>query len=313
MAVRSGSEFIDGLRRNPREVWAGGRRIDDVTDRSGVFPAGARDRLALRPAGRARASRRHDPSRTRTASVFGTSFLIAAQPRRSGQAPAVDEGLGRRQLRHARPLAGFSQHRADGLGRERRLLRPARRAVRRQRPQLLQVLPRARPVRTPTPSSIRRPTAPRARTSRPTSSPISAWSRRTKDGLIVRGAKMLATHGPTADEILVYPQPGIREGEERYVLAFGIPCATKGLKFICREPFDDGTQIALGPSARRALRGAGRGLRVRRRADPVGPRFPLRRREDGQCVVCARPASATTPATRPRCAGSPNASSWSAS
>jgi aromatic ring hydroxylase len=28
------------------------------------------------------------------------------------------------------------------------------------------------------------------------------------------------------------------------VLAFGIPCATKGLKFICREPFDDGTQSA---------------------------------------------------------------------
>ena len=66
----------------------------------------------------------------------------------------------------------------------------------------------------------------------------------TKDGLIVRGAKMLATHGPTADELLVYPQPGIREGEDRYVLAFGIPCATKGLRFICREPFDDGTQTA---------------------------------------------------------------------
>ena len=46
------------------------------------------------------------------------------------------------------------------------------------------------------------------------------------DGLIVRGAKMLATHGPTADELLVYPLPGIREGEERYVLAFGIPTAT---------------------------------------------------------------------------------------
>jgi 4-hydroxyphenylacetate 3-monooxygenase oxygenase component len=66
----------------------------------------------------------------------------------------------------------------------------------------------------------------------------------TKDGLIVRGAKMLATHGPTADEILVYPQPGIRDGDERYVLAFGIPAGAKGLTFICREPFDDGTQSA---------------------------------------------------------------------
>ena len=64
----------------------------------------------------------------------------------------------------------------------------------------------------------------------------------TKDGLIVRGAKMLATHGPTADELLVYPQPGVRDGEERYVLAFGISCATPGLRFICREPFDTGTQ-----------------------------------------------------------------------
>jgi aromatic ring hydroxylase len=60
----------------------------------------------------------------------------------------------------------------------------------------------------------------------------------------VRGAKMLATHGPTADELLVYPPPGIREGEERYVLAFGIPTSTRGLRFICREPFDTGAQSA---------------------------------------------------------------------
>src|SRR5262249_3776212 len=66
----------------------------------------------------------------------------------------------------------------------------------------------------------------------------------TKDGLIVRGAKMLATHGPTADELMVYPQPGIRQGGERYGLASSIPCATKGLRFSCREPFDDGTQSA---------------------------------------------------------------------
>ena len=62
------------------------------------------------------------------------------------------------------------------------------------------------------------------------------------DGLIVRGAKMLATHGPTADELIVYPLPGsVAAGEEKYALAFGIPTDTPGLKFICREPFDDGT------------------------------------------------------------------------
>ena len=62
------------------------------------------------------------------------------------------------------------------------------------------------------------------------------------DGLIVRGAKMLATHGPTADEIIVYPLPGsVAPGEEKYALALGIPTDTEGLKFICREPFDDGS------------------------------------------------------------------------
>jgi 4-hydroxyphenylacetate 3-monooxygenase oxygenase component len=63
------------------------------------------------------------------------------------------------------------------------------------------------------------------------------------DGLIVRGAKMLATHGPTADEIMVYPLPySVRPGDDKYALAFAIPASTPGLRFICREPFDDGTQ-----------------------------------------------------------------------
>ena len=65
----------------------------------------------------------------------------------------------------------------------------------------------------------------------------------TRDGLIVRGAKMLATHGPTADEIMVYPLPfSVRPGEEKYALAFAIPADTPGLRFICREPFDQGDQ-----------------------------------------------------------------------
>jgi 4-hydroxyphenylacetate 3-monooxygenase oxygenase component len=64
----------------------------------------------------------------------------------------------------------------------------------------------------------------------------------TGDGLIVRGAKMLATHGPTADELVVYPLPhSVRPGEEKYALAFAVPCDTPGLRFICREPFDDGS------------------------------------------------------------------------
>ena len=65
----------------------------------------------------------------------------------------------------------------------------------------------------------------------------------TGDGIVVRGAKMLATHGPTADELMVYPLPfSVRPGEEKYALAFAIPVDTPGLRFICREPFDSSNQ-----------------------------------------------------------------------
>jgi 4-hydroxyphenylacetate 3-monooxygenase oxygenase component len=59
-----------------------------------------------------------------------------------------------------------------------------------------------------------------------------------KQGLIVRGAKMIATAAPFADEILVWPfPPTLTEAEARYALVFIIPVATPGLKIICRESF----------------------------------------------------------------------------
>jgi len=64
--------------------------------------------------------------------------------------------------------------------------------------------------------------------------------RETQSGVIVRGAKMLATLGPLSNELLVGPFIPRRPGEEDYALCFAIPCNTPGLKFICRETYDDG-------------------------------------------------------------------------
>ena len=72
----------------------------------------------------------------------------------------------------------------------------------------------------------------------------------SKDGLIVRGAKMLATHGPTADELFVYPQPGIRDGEEKHVLAFSIPCCDEGAALHLPRTVRRRHAIGVGPSAR---------------------------------------------------------------
>lgn len=54
-------------------------------------------------------------------------------------------------------------------------------------------------------------------------------------GIVVRGAKMLGTMAPLAEEVMVWPFGGVAAGDEAYAVAFGIPTNTKGLKFICRE------------------------------------------------------------------------------
>lgn len=62
-------------------------------------------------------------------------------------------------------------------------------------------------------------------------------------GLIVRGARMLATLAPFADEIVVFPSTSLRPAGphiERYSYAFAIPCDTPGLPFIARESIDTG-------------------------------------------------------------------------
>jgi anthranilate 3-monooxygenase (FAD) / 4-hydroxyphenylacetate 3-monooxygenase len=62
----------------------------------------------------------------------------------------------------------------------------------------------------------------------------------TSDGLVVRGARMLATLAPMADEILIYNLPGLRAGDEKHAAVFAIPIETPGLRMISREPYDDG-------------------------------------------------------------------------
>jgi 4-hydroxyphenylacetate 3-monooxygenase len=64
--------------------------------------------------------------------------------------------------------------------------------------------------------------------------------RETDAGLIVRGARMLATLAPFANELVVWPYAKLGEKEGAYALAFAIPLATAGLKFICRESYDTG-------------------------------------------------------------------------
>jgi 4-hydroxyphenylacetate 3-monooxygenase len=62
------------------------------------------------------------------------------------------------------------------------------------------------------------------------------------DGLIVSGARILATLAPFSDECLVMPSPSRSYlGETSpYAVALAVPVDAPGLKFICRESFDYG-------------------------------------------------------------------------
>jgi 4-hydroxyphenylacetate 3-monooxygenase len=76
---------------------------------------------------------------------------------------------------------------------------------------------------------------------------------RANDGIVVNGARMLATIGPLAEELLVFPSTLLKQepAAELFALAFAINCNARGLKFICRDAFDAGRSHFDAPLASR--------------------------------------------------------------
>ncbi len=62
---------------------------------------------------------------------------------------------------------------------------------------------------------------------------------RNEKGLVIKGARLLATQGGLTDEVLVFSPPKLFF-DPNEAFAFSIPANTKGLKFICRESFVGG-------------------------------------------------------------------------
>ncbi|MFI6662041.1 4-hydroxyphenylacetate 3-hydroxylase N-terminal domain-containing protein [Streptomyces sp. NPDC050523] len=66
--------------------------------------------------------------------------------------------------------------------------------------------------------------------------------RRDADGIVVRGAKQIATLAPYAHEVLIYLSPAnyLRE-DPSYVCWFAAPLAAPGLRVLCRQSYTDGS------------------------------------------------------------------------
>ncbi|MEM7404146.1 MAG: 4-hydroxyphenylacetate 3-monooxygenase, oxygenase component [Pseudomonadota bacterium] len=62
----------------------------------------------------------------------------------------------------------------------------------------------------------------------------------TDAGIVVNGARLLATLGPHADEIEVFPSTLLKGSDENlpFAFAFAMPLSTPGLRLICRDSYD---------------------------------------------------------------------------
>jgi len=60
-----------------------------------------------------------------------------------------------------------------------------------------------------------------------------------REGITVRGAKMLATSGVMANEVFVSGVQPLQPGDERYAVSFAIPMNSKGLRNLARRSYEE--------------------------------------------------------------------------
>src|SRR5438132_313148 len=251
MPARTGNEFIQGLKDHPPEIWIGGERVGDVAAHP-AFRNVVRSVAALYDLQHDAALRDQmtfvSPS---SGERVGMSFLVPrthddlAHVRRMMKVWADYSGgmMGRAPDYLNRAITAFAAAAPYCGENDPRFADNVRRYYEHCRDRdlcLTHTLINPQANRSAGPSGQADPYL------------AAAIVRETDAGVIIRGARMLATL-PLADEILVFPSTLLRgKDEDRpYAFAFAIPCSASGLKFICRETFDPGGSTFDHPLASR--------------------------------------------------------------
>jgi 4-hydroxyphenylacetate 3-monooxygenase oxygenase component len=237
MAIRRGSQYVQAI-RSPREVWLGGRRVDVTTHPA--FAGGVQAVAHLYDL-------QHEPRWAETLTYecaeaggrIGMTFRI----------PVTHDDLVARR----RAIELWASTTFGMFGRSPDFFNSAIAAFAAASDYFAKVDPRFgsnilnfyHHARTHDLYLTRATIPPQVDRSRSSAEQEDSYSnlrvvRETDAGLIVRGAKMISTNAPIADELLVFPLPGLKPGDEPYALSFCIPMSSPGLRFICREPFDNG-------------------------------------------------------------------------
>src|SRR4051794_33291283 len=241
MPARTGQQYIDGLRAQEREVWLGGERVRDVTRHPGLAN-GARAIARLY-------DMQHDPM-LREIMTFASPS--SGEPvGRSFEMPQTREALETRSqmmLNWARATCGMMGRSPDFMNVTFAAWGAAADYFGEKRPEFGQNMQRyVEYIRendiTLTHALIN------LQRSRNASGMFNLEEgtalevkRETDAGIVVKGARILATLGPLSDEIAVYSPRLARHSDEHspFAMSFSIPCGTSGLKFLCRDSFDLG-------------------------------------------------------------------------
>src|SRR5215510_5345558 len=241
MPARTGAEYLQGLKGRNSEIWLGNERIRDVT----THPA-------LRRCARSVAhlyDMQYDPVLRDE-----MTYISPTSGQRVGLSFITPQSLEDLQ-RRSRMMLQWARYSGGMLGRSPDYLNVALMAAAAAADFYGQNDPRfADNVRNYytyvrehdlcLTHTLVNPQANRALTAtgQPSAEIAARIVKETDNGMVIRGARILATLGPLSDEILVFPSTVLKAAADTasFAFAFAIPCDTPGLKFICREGFDYG-------------------------------------------------------------------------
>ncbi len=229
MGARTGGEYRDSLQRNQPEVWLGGKRVPDVTTEP-VFAGPLRSIME-------QYDLQHDPRHRDIAlhDGYSSSFLV---PR------SREELVKRRQsykLRtdHSFGFMGRAPDFMNAILTDFSLITNlfATGGSEAYGDNVAQYYQHVRDHDLFLTHMLVNPQVDRSRSSSEQADPFTHLGRasHTKDGIIVRGAKMLGTMAPLCEEVMAWPFGGVSPGDEAYAVGFGIPTNSPGLRFVCRE------------------------------------------------------------------------------
>lgn len=240
MSARTGEEFLKGLQARPREVWFGAERVDDVTTHPATAsPARSMAAVFDRQHAYADECLMPDPE---TGESINVSHMI---PR--SKEDLDHRGVGLRRIAEATvgmmgrtpdymnvTFAGFAGEPLAWLGPDGTNTEGVANLAAFQKQ-----LGRDDICLTHT---IIHPTIDRATdgTFAGNAVPLHKVGE-TADTITVRGARILATLAPFADELAVYPgHPLPRDAPDQYALSFSVGMDAPGLVFLCRDSTTSG-------------------------------------------------------------------------